>query len=204
MHARRTWRRAAGAAVLVALVAAGCSGDDDGGAAGADDESGGLAIEVVSSRPEYVSGGDALVAVSLPEDVSADDVSVEAGDTDVTGAFAVDPADRARLVGLVEGLPEGESEITATAGDAAASVTVTDHPVAGPMFAGDQLPLYACTTESFGLEPATPADGCAAPTKVTWQYVDGAGQVHDFATSLMSLRDALLGSASLRTLSQSC
>jgi hypothetical protein len=49
------------------------------------------------------------------------------------------------------------------------------------MFSGEQLPLYACTTESFGLAAATPAGGCAAPTKVTWQYVDAAGEVHDLA-----------------------
>ena len=185
----RTWKRAAGAVVAAALVVAGCSGDDDDGGGGAA-EDGGLEIEVVSSRPEYVSGGDALVAVTLPDGTSADDVVVEAADTDVTDAFAPDPADDARLVGLVEGLPPGASEITATAGDASASVAVTDHPLTGPMFAGDQLPLYACTTESFGLEPSTPDEGCAAPTEVTWQYVDAAGQVHDLADPTAPPADA--------------
>lgn len=169
--------RAGMAAVLVAVAIGGCSGGGDDDGAGADEA--GVRIEVVSSRAEYVSGGDALLAVTLPEGVDADDVAVEAGGDDVTDAFAPDPEDDARLVGLVADLPDGDAEITATAGDESAAVTVTNHPVSGPMFSGEQLDLYACTTESFGLEPSTPDDGCAAPTRVTWQYVDGAGERHD-------------------------
>jgi hypothetical protein len=185
----RTWTRVVALVALVATVAAGCSGDDDdsGDAEGGD---GGLTVDVVSSRPEYVSGGDALVAVSVPDGVDVADIAVEAAGEDVTDAFAADPGDAARLVGLVEGLPGGESEITATVGDESASVTVTDHPITGPMFSGEQLPLYACTTESFGLAPSTPADACAAPTEVTWQYVDAAGQAHDLADPTAPPADA--------------
>jgi hypothetical protein len=86
-----------------------------------------------------------------------------------------------RLVGLVHDLPEGETDITATVGDASGSVTVTDHPEGGPLFAGEQLDLYACTTHLFGLEPSTPEEGCTAPTRVTWQYVDGDDQRHDLS-----------------------
>jgi hypothetical protein len=181
-----------GAVALAGTVIAACSDDGAGGNGGdgAADADGGLAVEVVSSRAEYVSGGDALVAVTVPDGVEPEDVSVSADDTDVTDAFAPDPDDAARLVGLVEGLPDGDSEITATAGDESASVTVTDHPITGPMFSGEQLPLYACTTESFGLAPSTPADACAAPTKVTWQYVDAAGQAHDLADPTAPPADA--------------
>ena len=189
MAVARTWTRVVALVALVAMVAAGCSGDDgdSGDAEGGDS---GLTIDVVSSRPEYVSGGDALVAVSVPDGVDVADIAVEAAGEDVTAAFAADPGDAARLVGLVDGLPEGESEITATVGDESASVTVTDHPITGPMFSGEQLPLYACTTESFGLAPSTPADACAAPTEVTWQYVDAAGQAHDLADPTAPPADA--------------
>ena len=187
----RTWVRVVGAAATTVAMAAGCTADDPSGNEGAGGDDGGLAVAVVSSRPEYVSGGDALVAVTLPDDVDAADVAVEAGGEDVTDAFDVDPYDRARLVGLVAGLPPGESEITATAGgDRTASVTVVDHPITGPMFAGDQLPLYACTTESFGLAPSTPEEACAAPTEVTWQYVDAADAVHDLADPTAPPADA--------------
>jgi Tannase-like family of unknown function (DUF6351) len=181
------------AATAAALVIGACTGDDGGGGAGASDEGDGgvgLAVEVVSSRPEYVSGGDALVGVSLPDGVDAAEVTVEADGADVTDAFAPDPHDRARLLGLVDGLPEGDSEIVATAGDAAASVTVTNHPPTGPLFSGEQLELYACTTESFGLAPSTPDRGCVADTRVTWQYVDTTGARHDLADPTAPPADA--------------
>ena len=176
-----TWTRVVAAVALAATVAAGCRDDGAGGRGGdgAEGADAGLAVEVVSSRPEYVSGGDALVAVKMPDGVEPADVTVAAGDVDVTDVFVPDPDDSARLVGLVEDLPAGSSEISAAAGDDRASLTVTDHPVTGPMFSGEQLPLYVCTTESFGLAPSSPDDACAAPTKVTWQYVDSSGQRHD-------------------------
>ena len=113
----RRWTRGVGAVVLAALVVGACSGDDASDEGGGDADDAGLTVEVVSSRPEYVSGGDALVAVGVPDGVDPADVTVEAGGEDVTDAFAADPDDDARLVGLVEGLPSGESEITAAAGD---------------------------------------------------------------------------------------
>ena len=173
-------RTGARASVAVLAVVAACSGGGgDGGGGDGGGGGGGLTVEVVSSRPEYVSGGDALVAVSVPGGVDPADVAVDAGGADVSDAFAADPDDPDRLVGLVDGLPPGESRITATAGGASASVTVVDHPLSGPMFSGEHLPLYACTTESFGLAASTPAAGCEAPTEVTWQVVDRAGRLRD-------------------------
>ncbi|HEX8804795.1 MAG TPA: DUF6351 family protein [Acidimicrobiales bacterium] len=184
-------------AAAVAVLAAACSGDDGGSAGGdgtGDGDEGGLAVEVVSSRPQDVTGGDALVAVRLPEGTpaeQADDLTVTAGDRDVSEAFGRDPRDDDRLVGLVDGLEEGdETEITARLGDDDAAVTVTDHPTTGPIFSGEQLPLYACSTEVFGLDPATPEEGCAAPAEVTWEYVDADGQRHDLADPARPPADA--------------
>jgi Tannase-like family of unknown function (DUF6351) len=184
----RTWTQAIAMVAVAATLVAGCS--DGGDSTGAEGGDGGLTVEVVSSRPEHVSGGDALVAVSVPGGVDVGDVTVEAAGEDVTDAFAADPDDASRLVGLVEGLPDGDSEITAVAGDESGSITVTGHPITGPLFSGEQLPLYACTTESFGLAPSTPAAACAAPTAVTWQYVDAAGQAHDLTDPTAPPADA--------------
>lgn len=183
------WRRVAGTAAVAVTVLASCSGggddaDPDGGAEA------GLSVEVLSSHPEYVTGGDALVAVSLPDGEDPAGVAVEVDGEDVTDAFAPDRDDEHRLIALVEGLPEGDAEIVATAPGGSASVTVTNHPVSGPLFSGEQLDLYACTTESFGLEPSTPEQGCAAPTEVTWQYVDTAGERHDLADPTAPPADA--------------
>ena len=190
-----TRRSTRGVAVVVALAAlAGACSADDGGEAegsGASGGPGGLAVDVVSSRPEYVTGGDALMAVTLPAGADPSDVTVTAGDRDVSDAFAPDPAGaEGRLVGLVDGLAEGDNEVTARLGDDAATVTVTDHPTTGPLFAGEQLPLYACSTEAFGLDAATPEDGCVAPTEVTWQYVDADGERHDLADPARPPADA--------------
>lgn len=180
------------AAVLV--VAAACSGDDSG------DDGEALRIEVVSSRPEHVTGGSARVAViAEDEDLGVDDLQVlgvpgPAGDAedrgqrfvDFSDRFAADPHRPGRFVGVVDGLvqaldgvEEGQIVLEARAGDASAEVTVTNHPTTGPLFSGEQLPLMECTTEQFGLDPTTPEDGCEAPAEETWQYVDTQGEVHD-------------------------
>lgn len=172
----------------VALVVVGiagitaCSSDDSGS-----DEKSSLRVEAVSSRPEYVSGGDAVVAV-VGDDV--DGVAVELDGKDVTDAFSPDPDDARRLVGLVEGLPEGEAVVTASVGDDTAELTLVNHPDSGPVFSGEQIPLVLCTTESFGLAASTPEDGCAAPSKVSWEYVDGAGNRKPLADPEQAPADA--------------
>jgi Tannase-like family of unknown function (DUF6351) len=45
-------------------------------------------VEVVSSAPDQVSGGDALVEVGVPAAVAAADVRIELNGADVTGRFA--------------------------------------------------------------------------------------------------------------------
>lgn len=178
--------RALGAALVAAtlIAATACSSDDGSGGAGGDGGDGGdaagasdaLRLEVVSSQAEYVTGGDALVAVEVTDDgIDPADVELSAGDTDVTDAFAADPDDDRRLVGLIGDLDkaeDGDTVVTATAGDESAELTLTDHDTRGPLFSGEELPLAACTTHLFGLDESTPDDGCFAPTKVTWQYID--------------------------------
>jgi Tannase-like family of unknown function (DUF6351) len=187
----RRGRALSAATLAMAAVATACTGDDGGsgdGAGGA--EEAGLAVEVASSRPEYVTGGDALVAVTLPAGADAADLTVTAGDRDVTSAFGGDSDAGDRLTGLVQDLPDGDTEVTARLGDDSAAVTLTNHPTTGPLFSGEQLDLYACSTASFGLEPSTPADACAAPTEVTWQYVDAEGGLHDLADPAQPPADA--------------
>jgi uncharacterized tannase-like protein DUF6351 len=176
--------RVAVALLVVAVVAVACSsdsgGDNDDPAEAASNAA--VQIEVVSSRPEYVSGGDALVAVTVAEDAGEiGDVEVRVDDRDVTEAFAEDGDDARRLVGLVDELPEGDSTITARVGDESGELTLTNHPSSGPLFSGEQFDMAVCTTQVFGLEPSTPDDGCAAPTEVRWRYVDTAGAVNDLA-----------------------
>lgn len=128
-------------------------------------------ISVVSSDPSRVTAGDALVEVLVPRHGSAPDVRVRAGGTDVTASFTeVAPG---VLRGLVTNLPLGRTRITAElerrGNGPTDTVTVTNHPVAGPVFSGaHQTPFY-CETEAAGLGPSLD-DDCFAPTQVVYRY----------------------------------
>jgi hypothetical protein len=66
-------------------------------------------IEVLSSRPDTVSGGDALVRVTIHRrHVRTRDVKIELNGADVTGSFV---ADGDRLTGLVSGMRPGRNRI---------------------------------------------------------------------------------------------
>ena len=126
-------------------------------------------ILVLSNRADLLSGGDAYVEVVLPDGADADQVVVDVDGRDVTDAFALRPD--GRFTGRVEGLAQGENVLTATlAGGAGARITLTNHPVGGPIFSGPQIQPWLCTTEAQGL--GAPLDAqCNAPTKTEWFYV---------------------------------
>src|SRR5205823_3648669 len=83
------------------------------------------------------------VEVVIPAGVAASDVRVDADGRDVTSAFAV-RAD-GRFYGLLTGLVDGPNIVTARLPDGSgARLTVTNHPVGGPVFAGDQVEPWLC------------------------------------------------------------
>ena len=128
-----------------------------------------LAIEVLSSRPELVTGGDALVRISGAE--AAPKVTV--GASDVSGAFR--PDQKGGWVGLVEGLRDGSNQLVAKAGGKEVSLTLVNHPVNGTLFAGPQQEPFVCENKSHGL--ASPDDGsCAAPVTVKYFYRNKSGE----------------------------
>jgi hypothetical protein len=105
-------------------------------------------VEVLSSAPDQVSGGDALVAVRVPRGVDPDDVRITLDRVDVSAAFAPQGDE---LVGLVEGIPDGRStlKVESTARGrkpSPAHLRLTNHPISGPMFSGPQQQPFVCTT----------------------------------------------------------
>jgi hypothetical protein len=107
-----------------------------------------FSIEVLSSARDQVSGGDALVAVHVPRGVDPSDVRITVDRVDVSAAFAPQGDE---LVGLVEGIPEGRSTLTVASTargrkPAPAHLSVTNHPISGPMFSGPQQQPFVCTT----------------------------------------------------------
>ena len=149
------------AAVAVAIPA---FAHDDGGHHG-DNK---FRIEVLSSKPYLVSGGDALVRITVKSsDVRLSDVRVELNDHNVTSAFRTDAASRT-LTGLVTGLRNGENELSVDAkrnghGRADADITLTNYPVQGPMISGPHEFPFVCTTQNFDVIRGgqVPANGTA-------------------------------------------
>ncbi len=175
VEGRRSPLRRGTAWVLAGVLAAAsaCTGNDD-----ADDASDTLTVTALSTRPETVSGGDVLIQIAGDDGVT-DDLTVTVDGRDVSDAFTGDEGgddDGDSAIGLIDGLPEGESVIEAeTSGGETGSLTVINHPVAGPIFSGPHLEPFACTTVDNGLgEPLD--DDCAAATVVRWTYVNAAGE----------------------------
>src|SRR5262249_11061821 len=135
-----------------------------------------LSIEVLSSRPELVSGGDALVRITGAESAPA----VSGGGNDVSGAFKSDA--KGGWGGLVSGLKDGSNALAVNAGDKDASITLVNHPVNGTLFAGPQQAPFVCENESHGLESAKDAS-CTAATTVKYFYRDRAGAWKPFNPS---------------------
>ena len=111
MNHLRNFLRAFACALLVSAIPSGLAyaGDDDH----FDKHHGSnkYLIEVLSSRPYMVSGGDALVRVSVKKKkVGLSDLRIELNGADVTGAFVAD-AGAKTLTGLVTGLRQGKNQL---------------------------------------------------------------------------------------------
>src|SRR5438105_12276028 len=102
-------------------------------------------ILVLSNRADLISGGDALVQINLPPAVNpALGVKVALNGALINNMFAVRP--NGRFQGLVTGLRDGDNLLTVTTSQGRAKITITNHPIGGPVFAGAQLQPWICAT----------------------------------------------------------
>lgn len=136
---------------------------------------GAMSIQVLSSQPDRVTGGDARISVTPPQGADASAVRVSVDGRDVTPRLR---RVGTKLEGTVSGFVEGTSTLTASAGGLSVQRQVRDYPLSGPVISGPHLPLVVCTTELFGLGRATDQD-CFAPTRVTYRYVSTDGTMKD-------------------------
>ncbi|RKS08993.1 hypothetical protein DFP74_4721 [Nocardiopsis sp. Huas11] len=138
-----------------------------------------LTVEVLSSRPDTVTAGTALVRVALPASVEPHLVRLTADGSDVTGDLRTVVLDDGGLAleGVVTELPEGASTLVATVRDSdlSARLPVTGHPAQGPVFSGPHQEPFVCDTDAFALHgggtlgPALDAD-CSARTVERYMY----------------------------------
>nr|WP_256445183.1 DUF6351 family protein [Verticiella sp. GG226] len=130
--------------------------------------------QVLSSRADMVSGGDVLIRVPVPSPYAPQDITVHLGTTDITRHFVVS-RDR-QLIGRLTGLQVGSAVLQVRVrGEEAGSLTLVNHPVSGPLFAGPQEQPFICQTTEFSLPGGTrlgaPLDAnCTIATRVDYYY----------------------------------
>src|SRR5580765_4290913 len=120
--------------------------------------SGQFEILTLSNRADFISGGDALVEVRVPRTVPLHQVTLWLNGLNVTGTFSTDPAART-MRGVLTGLETGQNEFLADSngrgiGRPRASLTITNHPIGGPVLLGSQTTPWICATPT-----PTPASG---------------------------------------------
>ncbi len=102
-------------------------------------------ILVLSNRADLISGGDALVEIKWPADANLSGASITLNAAPVTTSFAMRP--NGRYMGLVTGLKDGANVLLARYGGGAAQITITNHPIGGPVIAGPQVQPWVCQTD---------------------------------------------------------
>jgi hypothetical protein len=112
-------------------------------------------LRVLSSPPDMVTGGDALVRVTIPRNVPLHKAKVFLNGSDVTSTLELDAAART-LTGMVTGLNLGANTLSARSngrgkGRPRATLALVNHPVTGPIFSGPQQQPFVCKTQTQGL-----------------------------------------------------
>jgi len=124
-------------------------------------------IRTLSNRADLISGGDALVEVSVPDKLQLKQVRLLLNGRDVTAAFRADAAGTT-LRGVLTGLVDGENDFIADSngrgfGRPRAQLTITNHPIGGPVLLGSQTQPWICATPTplaaSGNTPASNASG---------------------------------------------
>src|SRR5262245_54841329 len=119
-------------------------------------------IRTLSNRADLISGGDALVEVRVPRHVDLDSVVITLDGHDITAAFARSPSART-LLGLVTGLADGRNTLEAGIKKGHhrtvnfERLTITNHPIGGPVLLGSQTQPWVCATPTPAIDPATGA-----------------------------------------------
>src|SRR5439155_16014957 len=115
-------------------------------------------IRTLSNRADLISGGDALVEVRVPKTVPLHQVTLFLNGRDVTSTFRTDASERV-MRGVLTGMVPRQNEFLADSngrglGRPRASLTITNHPIGGPVLLGSQTTPWICATRT-----AVPASG---------------------------------------------
>ncbi len=167
------------AAAGIALGIGACIVRGDDAAAGT------YELQILSGRPDMVTGGDALVAVRAAPDADLSELRVTLDGADVTAAFR--PTGTGALVGLVEGLPrESELALASADGTTLGAVALVNHPVEGPVFSGPHEQPFVCETEAFEMPSgetlgAALDANCSIARRIDYAYRSTGGELKPLA-----------------------
>ena len=115
-------------------------------------------LRILSSAPDQVSGGDARIAIDLPEGHLGSVLLLN-------GDLVVDGLRRSgdRVEGLIDGLVDGSNHLRVWHFrfhegrfflENGGSLELVNHPITGPIFSGEQQQPFVCTvTSEFGIQP---------------------------------------------------
>ena len=154
------------ASIVVAISISIARGD------GAVDEA--YEIRILSSRPDMITGGDALIGISATQNADVSGLRLFLDGTDVTDRFRTAPS--GVLVGLVAGLSgAGELRLAGADGTPRATLALVNHPIEGPVFSGPHQQPFVCETEAFELVSgetlgAPLDDACSIERRIDYAY----------------------------------
>ena len=139
-------------------------------------------IKTLSTRPDYVSGGDVLVAITFPNANHKHPLEITLNGQDISSSFFPGDAPNT-LIGLVTGLEVGRNKLQVKGkgwGLPKESLEITNYPITGPIISGPHMQPFICQTEDFILPDGTllgpPLDeNCSSPTVVQYVYRSSAG-----------------------------
>jgi len=128
----------------------------------------GLQINVLSTRADLVSGGQALTSIGVPAGADPSTVTISLNGANVTSEFAERP--HGEFEGLLSGLVNGSNSVKASLSDGTSTMsTIINHPIGGPIFSGPQVQPWVCQSG------ATDAQ-CNAPTTYAYYYMPAVDQ----------------------------
>jgi hypothetical protein len=113
-----------------------------------------LMIEVLSSSPDRVTGGDVLLGFSSTTNIQPETLSLSVNGQSRQALVA--QVRNGRVEVLIDGLQIGTNELTArlTDSSAEASIQLTNYPITGPVFSGPQQYPFVCSSVlEWGVQP---------------------------------------------------
>jgi uncharacterized tannase-like protein DUF6351 len=130
-------------------------------------------ILVLSNRADLISGGDALVEIKWPAGATLASARVALNDVDITSTFGRRAS--GRYLGLITGLQNGGNVLTARTPGSGSKITITNHPIGGPVFSGAQLQPWICATQAAKAVTVAGPPGSTPPTATATTKVSGLG-----------------------------